>query len=124
MHGLLLLADVRALREAPPDARVVSDTKLGARSWESHREVLAAFRRGNFPNGFKAPEWLELAGRFAHLENLYATGERKRDRAWWNSAQVELAGAERLLAHFEFDPGVLGYVLGSPLRRLKAIAKG
>ena len=115
--GRLLLADVRALRRAHAAARVVSDTELGVNTWASHRQVLAGFRRGSFPNGFKAPEWLELAGRFAELEELYHSRQRKGDGKWWSRAQDELASAESLLVRFEHDPPVLGYVILATLRR-------
>jgi hypothetical protein len=122
--GLLLLADVRALREAQATARVVSDTKLGVSSWESHRKVLAEFRRGSFPNGFKAPEWLELAVHFAHLREFSITDEPEGDGDSWSRAQNELAAAERLLARFEEDPPVLGYVLRAPLKALSGRRSG
>lgn len=115
--GLLLLANVRALRKAPAAARVVSDTELGVKSWESHRQVLAGFRRGNFPNGFSASEWLELAGHFAQIENFYTAHQPEGDGDWWSRAQDELAAAESLLARFEDDPPVLGYVLRASLGR-------
>jgi hypothetical protein len=115
--GLLLLADVRALREAQSTAQIVSDTRLGVKSWESHRQVLAGFRRGRFPNGFLARDWLKLANHFAHLEQLYAERQSK-GKVWWSRAQTELEAAESLLARFEFDPRVVGYVL-SPKRWLE-----
>ena len=115
--GLLLLADIRALRNAQSAIGVVSDTELGVKSWEAHRQVLAGFRRGNFPSGFRAPEWLELAGHFARLTELYAAGELDADRQRWREAQDELAAAERLLARFEQDPPVFAYVVRASLRR-------
>jgi hypothetical protein len=116
--GLLLLADIRALREARFGAVVVSDTELGVKTWEVHRKVLAGFRRGNFPNGFRAPEWLELAGHFARLKELYATGKPDTYGAWWwRGVQVELAAAERLLTRFNDDPPVFGYVVSAIFRR-------
>lgn len=121
--GLLLLADVRALLEAQATARVVSDTELGVKSWQSHRQVLAGFRRGNFPNGFRAPEWLELARHFAHLDELYAGHESERGREWWKHAQAELAEAERLLARFEDDPPVLRYIVQARFRRLRYVVQ-
>jgi hypothetical protein len=115
--GLLLLADVRALRKAQATARIVSTTELGAKSWRAQRKVLAAFRRGNFPNGFRAPEWLELAGHFAQLEQLYGEHRGDVEGEWWTRAQEEFDAAERLLARFGDDPPVFAYVLGSRLRR-------
>lgn len=114
--GLLLLADVCALYKVQPDARIVSDTELGVRSWESHRQVLAGFRRGNFPNGFQAAEWLELAGHFAQLKELLAS-QPNGDADWWSRAQAELGSAELLLARFEHDPRVFGYVVRATLGR-------
>jgi hypothetical protein len=115
--GLLLLADVRAVRDAEATAAVVSDTELGVKSWESHRQVLAGFRQGNFPNGFRAPEWLQLAGHFAHLKELYSTGQLDADDDRWLDAQGEVAAAERLLARFEQDPPVFAYVVRAAISR-------
>ena len=111
--GLILLADVRALRAAESSgAPVVSDTELGVKSWRSHRQVLAKFRRGNFPSGFYADEWLELARHFALLEKLHGQSETEADPNRWKRAQSELAAAEDLLVQFEEDPKVFWYVLG------------
>lgn len=115
--GLLVLADVRALRGADPGAPLVAETELGTRTWEEHRQVLAGFRRGNFPNGFRAPEWLELASHFARLKQLHAAGSDREDADAWSGVQQELAAAERLLSRFEHDPAVLGYVLRASFRR-------
>jgi hypothetical protein len=115
--GLLLLAEVRALREADPADPVVSDTELGAKAWEAHRQVLAGFRQGSFPNGYRAPEWLQLARHFAHLKKIHMTDKPAGDRDWWNRAKQELDAAERLLARFENDPPVFGYVVRGTLGR-------
>jgi hypothetical protein len=115
--GLILLADVRAVREAEPGARVVSDTELGVKSWDSHRQVLAKFRRGNFPNGFQAKEWLELARHFALLKELNSRSQTDELGDWWNSAESELAAAERLLVRFERDPKIFWYVVWATIRR-------
>lgn len=115
--GLLLLADVHALRGVQAAAQIVSDTELGVKSWESHRQVLAGFRRGNFPNGFRASEWLELAGHFAHLKEIHRVYQPGGDGDRWSRAQDELAAAERLLVRFEQDPPVFGYVVRASIRR-------
>jgi hypothetical protein len=115
--GLLLLADVRALIAAQAADQVVSDTELGVKSWESQREVLAGFRQGNFPNGFRAPEWLALAAHFAQLRELYGGFQPDRDADRWRRAQHELEAAAGLLARFEQDPPVLGYVVRSAIGR-------
>lgn len=115
--GLLLLADVRAIRAAPPAARVVSDTELGVKSWQLHREALAGFRQGNFPSGFRAPEWLKLAGHFAQLNELYGTGQLDARDDDWGRAKEELAGAEGLLIRFEQDPPVFWYVVQAAIKR-------
>jgi hypothetical protein len=112
--GLLLLADVRALRAAEPSAAVVANTRLAVATWEAHRQTLAGFRQGSFPNGFKAHEWLELAGHFARLEQIDADRQLGGD-GWWSRAEAALADAERLLDRFESDPPVLGYVLRAGL---------
>jgi hypothetical protein len=115
--GLLLLADVRALCGAEPGSRVVTGTELGLKSWEAHREVLAGFRRGRFPNGFRASEWLELARHFAQLKELHTACPTDGDGDRWSKAQAELVAAERLLVRFELDPRVLPYVIWGTLRR-------
>lgn len=115
--GLLLLADVRALRAAPSsNAQVVVDTGLGVKTWESHRQVLAGFRRGAFPNGFKAAGWLTLAGSFARLKELDLEREKQGNDAWWHAVQNELSEAERLLQRFENDPRVVLYTIRNALR--------
>ena len=119
--GLLLLATVRALGEANATDDVVTKTEFGVVTWEAHREVLAGFRRGTFPNGFRAGEWLALAGHFAHLEQLYARyqvgdGESEDDATTWAAAKAEWAAADSLLARFAFDPPVLSYVLRNAVR--------
>jgi len=109
--GLLLLADVRALCSAKSSDSVLVNTQLGATSWEAHGRSLAEFRQGNFPNGFRAPEWLMLASHFARLEQLSAERPAGSAGEWWAQAQAELAAAESLLRRFEDDPPVLGYVV-------------
>jgi len=117
MSGLLLLADVRAIRASEPTARVVSETELGVKTWHLHREVLAGFRRGSFPSGFQAPEWLQLAAHFAQLNELYGTGQLDAREDDWRRAQEELAAAEGLVVRFESDPKVFWYVVQSALKR-------
>jgi hypothetical protein len=109
--GLLLLAQVRALLAAGPSGTVNADISLGVESWKSHEATLAHFRRGSFPNGFKAPEWLALAACFARLERFQAEPEGGRDEEWRKSVGDELLAAEQLLEQFEDDPPVLGYVV-------------
>jgi hypothetical protein len=109
--GLILLAEVRALRTAEPAARVVSETAL-VKSWDSHRQVLAKFRRGKFPSGFQADEWLRLARHFARLREHHCQSEPETGVDGWNRAQRELAAAEDLLVRFENDPKVFWYVIG------------
>jgi hypothetical protein len=118
--GLLLLADVRAIRAAQAPAPVVSDARLMVESWkEEHRRVLAGFRRGMFPHGLVAPEWLTLAGHFTSLERLCAEHRPGEDDDRWRSrAGSDLAGAEGLLARFENDPPVVGYVCWAAFRRI------
>jgi hypothetical protein len=74
-------------------------------------------RQGNFPNGFRAPEWLKLPGHFAHLKELYGTGQLDADDDRWRDAQGEVAAAERLLARFEHDPPVFAYVVRAAISR-------
>jgi hypothetical protein len=114
--GLLLLADVRELLAAKPTDDVVATTRLGVASWEAHRETLAAFRRGSFPNGYQAKEWLDLAVHFARLERLGARPEAN-DTAWWLEAKNSLTAAEELLRRFQDDPRIVGYVLAGSFRR-------
>lgn len=109
--GLLLLADVRALRDAQLTDRIVAETAIGVKTWKAHREVLVRFRRGNYPSGFIASEWLTLARCFAHLDELQADLSSGRDAEWWQAVQRELKAAEQLLARFEPDGPVLRYVV-------------
>jgi hypothetical protein len=110
--GLLILADVCALLDAQPDDPVVAGTELGVKTWESHRQTLAAFRKGTYPNGFKANEWLCLARHFAALETLNAKRpSSEEDGAWWVCAQREFVEAKRLLARFEKDPPVVRHAI-------------
>jgi len=109
-NGLVLLADVRALRRAEPTDQVVAGTQLGIKTWDSRAEALVRYRRGNYPSGLKARDWLELAGHFAQLRELGAS-TRAADASWWGDVQQELSGAEGLLAHFEKDEPVLAYVI-------------
>jgi hypothetical protein len=115
--GLLLLAHIRALQDTQPSSRLVSDSKLGVIAWEEHQATLAGFRRGSFPNGLKAAEWLRLAERFARLAQLHS---RRNDGwwrdptslpdaavSWWNEATAELQAADLLLADFANDPPVV-----------------
>jgi hypothetical protein len=115
--GLLLLADVRALCAAEAGARIVADTEFGVKTWKSHRQVLAGFRRGNFPNGYRAPEWLELAGHFAELEELYSAHQLDTNDHAWRCAKTKLEASECLLVRFKKDPPVARYVLQGTIRR-------
>jgi hypothetical protein len=118
--GLLLLADVRALRDAETAGPVVVETQLGAKSWASQRLTLAGFRRGTYPNGLTAPDWLKLAGHFARLKEI----DDARDSDWWGEAQRELAEVERLLSGFERDPPLLRYVVRQSWRRVGGRSHG
>ena len=122
--GLLLLSDVILVRKAEPSDWIVSETALGVKTWETHREVLAGFRRGTFPHGLKAPEWLELADHFAELSKLFTTHAYSTDGRWSDDAWEKLACAERLLKRFGHDPIVLLYVITYPIRWLWAQVEG
>jgi hypothetical protein len=115
--GLLLLADVRALCQAEAGARIVTDTEFGVKTWESQRQVLAGFRRGNFPNGYRAPEWLELAGHFAELREFYSEYHPDENDDLWRRAKEKLAAAECLLVRFREDPPVFWYVVKGSIWR-------
>jgi hypothetical protein len=110
-HGLLLLADVTALLAAQRTDPVVVRTELGLKSWRRAGRPLARFRVGNYPSGFKGPQWLALAANFARLERLNGTPQAERDAEWWARAQAELTGAKELLERFSDDPKVLPYVI-------------
>lgn len=114
--GLLLLADVRTLLAAGPTDPVVAETAVGINSWKAHRETLAGFRRGTFPSGLRAPEWLALAECFAHLERLRAARDKDRGVEEWKKATEQLQRAEKLLNRFENDPPVVPYVVRRSLR--------
>lgn len=114
--GLLLLAEVRALRGAQHDDAVVATTRLGTTTWSAHKAVLAGFRQGTYPSGFKAPEWLTLASHMAELEALYVNHHADADGTWWTAAQHELSEAYRSLSRFGEDPPVFRYVVCAMLR--------
>jgi hypothetical protein len=116
--GLLLLADIRALCDAQSTDAVVAETELGTKSWESERQALAGFRRGSYPSGLTAPEWLRLARHFTELNKIYATPEKDRKGDWWTDARCELVGARELLARFGFDPPVLWHVIKNGAERV------
>ena len=101
------------LRRAKPGC--VVDTELGVKTWEAHREVLAGFRRGSFPNGFRAAGWLQLARTFARLKELEFQRQKHGNNEWWRAAQPELSEAERRLQRFENDPRVVLYTIRSAL---------
>jgi hypothetical protein len=103
--GLLLLADIRTLCDDHTEKTdtVVAETALGAKSWESQRRALAGFRRGTYPSGVTASEWLKLAGLFAKLDKI----NKARGENWWTEAKRELIAVKLLLAQFERDPPVL-----------------
>jgi hypothetical protein len=109
--GLVLLADVRALLETHLSEVIDPGASLEVKGWESHQVTLAHFRRGGFPNGFRAPEWLALAACFARLKRYGAEPKAGRGDKWSKSVGEELLAAERLLAPFEQDPPVLSYVV-------------
>jgi hypothetical protein len=115
--GLLLLAEVQALGDACRADPVVAGTSVVIKGWESHAKTLAHFRRGNFPNGFKAPEWLELAGCVARLERFHAAPQADPHGKWRTSVNRELDKAERLLDRFKEDPPVFNYVVGTGIRK-------
>ena len=115
--GLLVLAEVQALSDACRADPVAAGTSVAVKDWELHGKTLAHFRRGNFPNGFKAEEWLELASCVARLERLRAAPSSDPDGKWRMSVNRELADAERLLARFEADPAVFLYVVRTGLKK-------
>jgi hypothetical protein len=112
--GLMLLADVRRLHSAIHDGSVVA-AELGVKSWEQQREALARFRRGSYPSGLKAPEWLRLAAHFAQLQTFSDSNQRTRQV----DARCELKGVVELLTPFERDPAVLPYVLKTGLHKVR-----
>jgi hypothetical protein len=112
--GLLTLADVRAASARSDPARLAAHLETLLRTWGTQREVLAGFRQGNFPNGFRAPEWLELAAHMGRLQDVADTQSGSIDAT---AAHRELEAAETLLSRFEADPPVVGYVIGATFRR-------
>jgi hypothetical protein len=112
--GLLTLADVRAASARSDPARLAAQLETLLRTWGTQREVLAGFRQGNFPNGFRAPEWLELAGHMTSLRDITDTHPDPIDTT---AAHHELDAAEALLSRFEEDPPVVEYVIRATFRR-------
>lgn len=114
-NALVLLADVRALKSRPSD-QVLADTLLVTKNWDSRGEALVRFRRGNYPSGLKACEWLKLAGHFAELRKLSARGVSPADTQCLGDVQKELKGAEVVLDGFASDPPVLPYVVATGVK--------
>lgn len=119
--GLLLLADVRALR-ATKDSRLGARTGAALKTWDAEREAVAHFRIGSYPSGYKAPEWLTLASHFERIQDLHAklaaVPAARKTSKWQLGVRVEATAAEQLLARFEADPGVFWYVVKAPFRKL------
>jgi hypothetical protein len=111
--GLLLLANMRALGDLRDENSTAAacDTAIGA--WERQREALALFRRGSYPSGLKALQWLELAGCFATLERLSAI----RGKGWKADVKLQITKVEDLLESFEKDPAVVPYVFKAGCRK-------
>ncbi|MEY2513625.1 MAG: hypothetical protein QOJ89_983 [bacterium] len=117
--GLALLAEVRAVRAALAAGRLT--TVVAIEGWTTHGEVLASFRRGNYPSGLVASEWLKLAAGFAELATLDA--KAVRDEAWTERVDHELRAAQEILKGFEHDPAVLPSVIEAGVSRyLKQLA--
>jgi hypothetical protein len=104
--GLQLLANIRALGDVSDGDSAVAacDTAIGA--WALQGEALAVFRRGSYPSGLKASEWLKLATCFATLERLSST----RGEDWQADIKQQFNDVERLLKPFENDPAVVSFV--------------
>jgi hypothetical protein len=100
--GLIVLADVRALHAAPAGRRLAGARRLAA-SWDANRQVLATFRRGTYPNGLMAYEWVRLADAFARLAACLPPAAAD----WWEDAQPHLHTIEDILSDFMYDPAVV-----------------
>jgi hypothetical protein len=110
--GLVLLAAVSAARQHSAHSE---DVGRLLETWDNRGEVLAKFRRGNYPSGLPGPEWLLLAGHIASLRALQAS-DKPRDPAWSKLAGEQLDGAEHLLGSFKSDPPVFTYFVVTGLR--------
>jgi len=88
---------------------------LGVRSWQRHREALT-FRKGYYPSGLHALEWLELAATFGDLRLLNEWSASERDEAWGVSAHKNVTYAQSLLKQFEDDPPALKTFLRNLVR--------
>jgi hypothetical protein len=114
--GLNVLADVRALRALPEGAGIATAQRL-ARTWAAERQMLATFRRGNYPNGLTAVEWVTVADAFAHLEarlpmapDAESVAPDAESGSWWKEVQPQLRLIETVLADFKHDPSVVRHV--------------
>jgi len=132
--GLIVLADMRALRSAPQGARLATAHTL-VETWAAKREVLASFRRGNYPNGFKAEEWVKVAGALGRLEASLLTAtevglapagassdadpvlEETSAPHWWVEVERHLRRSEKILSDFEHDPGVVWHNIRAGVSR-------
>jgi hypothetical protein len=120
-NGLVLLAEVQALKSRP-HGQLFAGTLLAIKSWDFRREALVKFRRGNYPSGLRAREWLELAGHFEALRALSARAAPPDDTNECNECEEctnvknELEGAARILTGFARDQAVLPHVVATGVR--------
>jgi hypothetical protein len=110
--GLVLLAAISAARQGSAHSEGVGRL---LELWGKRGEVLAKFRRGNYPSGLPGPDWLLLAEHIASLRALQAS-DRPRDPAWSKLAGEQLDGAEHLLRSFKSDPPVFSYFVVTVLK--------
>jgi hypothetical protein len=108
--GLILLADARATLASQSHGGDIDISPL-LTSWQANRVILAGFRRGAYPSGFRASEWLALAAGFARLTTLNEVKQCERDARWQAAASNEARGVEALLDDFADDPKVFSSVL-------------
>jgi hypothetical protein len=110
----LALLDTALARWEVSDLPVWAED-LGVASWEEHRQALT-FRKGYYPSGLNATEWLRLADTFVNLRVLHEWDANVRDEVWRERAIENFARAKALLLQFELDPPAFATFLSNLLR--------
>jgi hypothetical protein len=98
----------------PSSGGASSPLGRAVQAWAEHRAALL-FRRGNFPSGLPAAEWLKLAESFEQLKELLLTGQRSGHSA--KAMTTAINDSLTILSVFRTDDPVLRVFLGNTLRR-------
>jgi len=103
--ALLLLEELHVAQRAL-ERGTYEPGGLGVAAWQNNRRALT-FRKGCYPSGLHALEWLDLAAAFDNLRLLDRCSSSERDETWLVTAHDNIEHARRLVHPFELDPPVL-----------------